>query len=352
MKNKLLLCALVVLLFSCKKNDQETNNTDSTGEFLTGRYILNEGAFNQNNAGISYIDLSGELTNDLYLMRNNVELGDVLQSFTVIGNRGYAVLNNSQKIEVISLNNFKRVATISGLDYPRYMADGGNGKAYVSNGSMSGDLKVIDVASGNIESSIAVGNGPERLLVYGGFLYVCNSGGWLTDNRVSVIDLSDNSVVSEITVGDRPVDIVADNTGNIWVLCSGETLFDANWNVVGHTNATLCRISSSTHEVTASEQIGIAGDHPSQLEINPAGTVLYYENNGVFALDLSTGEFPGDEIISDDRWSLNVDPVNGDIWCAAVPDFSGPSTMYQYNASGILQKSFVTGIGTNGVVFR
>jgi hypothetical protein len=140
--------------------------------------------------------------------------------------------------------------------------------------------------------------------------------------------------------------------GNIWVLCSGETLYDAAWNVVGHTNAMLYRISSATLEVTASEQIGVNGDHPAQLEINPAGTVLYYENNGVFELNLTTGEFPGAEIIPDDHGSLNIDPANGDIWCASVSDFSGPSTMHKYNAAGELLKSFVVGIGTNGVVFR
>lgn len=352
MKNKSMLLALLVLLFSCKKEEKADETTARETDYLTGRFAVNEGNFNENNGSISYINISDELTNDLYLQQNGVEIGDVLQSFTVIGDKGFAVVNNSQKVEVIDLKSFKRTATLSGLTYPRYLADGNNGKAYLSNGNASGEIKVIDLANNSIESTIAVGNGPEKMLVHGGYLYVCNNGGVLTDNRVTVIDLSDHSIVTNVVVGDRPIDVIADAFGNVWVLCSGETLYDVNWSVVGHTNAMLYRISANSLSVTASEQIGINGDHPMNIEISPAGNIIYYENNGIFAFDLISGEFPGVEIVNDDRGSLNVDPNSGEIWSASVSDFSSPSVLNVYSTSGALIKSFNTGIGTNSVAFR
>jgi YVTN family beta-propeller protein len=350
--NKLLALSFALLLFSCKKENENEDAAPVETSFLNGRYVVNEGNFNLNNASISYISNANELTNDLYLTQNGIELGDVLQSFTVIGSNGYAVLNNSQKIEVIELDQFKRIATITGADYPRYLVDGGNGKAYLSNGSLTGDVKVIDLATNSIVQSIAVGNGPDKMLVNGGMLFVCNNGGWATDNRVTVIDLATNNVLTDIVVGDRPVDLIADAFGNIWALCSGETLYDENWNVTGHTNAMIYRINVNSLSVTGSEQIGMNGDHPMQLEVSMNGAILYYENDGVFAIDLNTGEFPGLEIIADDRGSLNVDPTNGEVWSSSVSDFVNPSTLYRYNSAGALLNSFQVGIGTNAVAFR
>lgn len=351
MKIKLMLASLTVLFFSCKKEVENPETTQPEVNYLSGRFVVNEGRYNENDASISYISESGELTNDLYLQQNGVELGDILQSFTVIGSNGYAVVNNSQKVEVIDLNNFKRTATIAGTSYPRYLVDGGNGKAYLSNGSMAGEILVINLSDNTIESSISVGNGPEKMLVSGGFLYVCNNGGWLTDNKVTVIDMSDNSIVSDIVVGDRPIDAVADALGNIWVLCSGETFYEGSA-ITGHTNSMIYKISSSSFSVTASEQIGVNGDHPMNLEVSPDGNKIYYENNGIFSVDLLAGDFPGIEIVEDDKGSLNVDPATGEIWSASVANYTTPSTLNRYNTAGVLIGTFNVGIGTNAVVFK
>lgn len=352
MKNKLFLLCIVFSFFSCKKEDEHGDKPLDTVSYLTGRYVVNEGNYNMNNASISHISNSNELTNDVYLKKNGVELGDVLQSFVVIGSKGYAVLNNSQKVEVIELDQFRRESTITGADYPRYLIDGGNGKLYLSNGNLEGDIKVIDQNTNEIVQSIAVGYGPDKMLIHGEKLFVCNNGGWATDNRVTVIDLNDHNVIDHIVVGDRPVDMVVDAFGDIWVLCSGETLYDENWMISGHTAAMLYRIDGNNPEVTASEQIGSNGDHPMQLEVSPSGMVLYYENNGIFALDLNTGEFPGQQLVAGDRGSLDIDPASGDIWSASVSDYIMPNTLNRYSSSGILLNSFQVGIGTNAVVFR
>lgn len=341
----------VLFLASCKKDEKTDETPEENKNYLNGKYVVNEGSFNQNNASLCFIDAEESITNDIYLQQNGTELGDILQSFTVIGENGYAVVNNSQKIEVVSLQDFKNIGTIEGVDYPRYLLKGENQKAYISNGGMEGAVKVLDLSTNTITSSIAVGNGPEKMVIANDYLFVCNSGGFTTDNTVSVININSNEVVSNIVVGDRPSDIVKDVFGNVWVLCSGETLYDENWNIVGNTNAALYRINIAALAVTANEQIGVNGDHPLNLEVSPSGDVLYYENNGVFAFNLLTGELPGNEIIADDRGSLNVDPSTGEIWCASVSDFSTPSTLWLYNANGSALKSFTTGIGTNAVAF-
>ncbi|MFM9005758.1 MAG: YncE family protein, partial [Flavobacteriales bacterium] len=163
---------------------------------------------------------------------------------------------------------------------------------------------------------------------------------------------SSNSVVDVVEVGYRPADIVRDALGNVWVLCAGETYYDENWAVSGHSPALLYRINESTREVVSSIQVGQLGDHPRQLEVSPDGTMLYYENNGVYKFDLLNGDMPGVQIISAARSGLSVHPVTGDVWCASISDYTNPSQVFVYSNSGSLLKNYTAGIGTNSIRFK
>ncbi|MFN0031284.1 MAG: DUF5074 domain-containing protein [Flavobacteriales bacterium] len=335
-------------LASCGKETPAPGTTN----YSHGRFITNEGNFGSSNATITYIADDGTVINDVYFLENNLELGDVLQSFTVIGDKGYAVLNNSQKVVVVTIADMKHAATITGLDYPRYVLDGGNGKAYLTDGAMNGYVRVIDLATNSIAESIAVGNGPEKMILDGNLLYVCNSGGWNIDNTVSVIDITTNTLVQTIAVSDRPQDIVHSSDGDVWVLCSGETLYDVDWNIVGHTDAKIFRINSDTYLVEDEQSIGANGDHPRQLEVSPDGGMLYFENNGVFQFSIAEADFDATEIIADMRGSLNIHPGNGELWCVGISDFVTASVVYRYSAGGTLVASYTAGIGANGVAFN
>ena len=343
------LCIFILIaLVSCKKDDETPVVTD----YRHGIFIVNEGSFGNNNGSLTHISTEGTITQDVYFNQNQVELGDVLQSFTVIGSKGYAVLNNSQRIEVIELSNMKNAATISGLTYPRSIANGGNGKAYVTDGSMAGLVHVVDLGTNVITQSIAVGNGPENLALSGNNLFVCNSGGWSLDNTVSVIDITTNSIVQTISVGDRPTDLTIDSNGDCWILCSGETIYDADWNITGHTDAMIYRIDGTTFAVEDAQTIGVSGDHPRLMDIAPDGETIYFENNGVFALAIDATDFDGIQIISDSRNSLNIHPVSGDIWCAGSTNFVDASNVYQYQSTGELRNTYTAGIGSNGCAFN
>jgi YVTN family beta-propeller protein len=350
MKKVIVLSVFVGLMSSCKKDKNEETITPpvvSEGSV----YVMNEGNFMGNNASITFINGSGEVTNDPYFDANGVSLGDVLQSMVISNEKVFAVLNNSNKVEVFNVSNFTNVGTISPVDYPRYIVDGGNGKLYLSSGSMAGNVIVINPSTMSIEATIPVGNGPDRMLVENGKLFVCNSGGWSTDNTVSVIDLTTNAVVETITVSDRPADIAADGTGDIWVLCSGETLYDENWNVIGDSDAKLAVIDGTSMDVAGTETIGVNGDHPKLLEIGTDGSTIYYINENVYSLNINDGELPGDVFISGDFNSLDA-RNNGEIWLSSVTDFVNASSIYRYSSSGVLQNTYTAGIGSNGVYFR
>lgn len=346
---------LSLALASCKKeneSEQPAPVEPGTTDYSQGYFVSNEGNFGSSNSSITYISEAGVVISDVYFLENEVQLGDVLQSFSVIDNKGYAVLNNSQKIEVITMADMKNAGTITGFDYPRYLVDGGNGKAYVSDGSMAGNVRVIDLATNAIVSSIPVGNGPEKMLLHDDLLFVCNSGGWSLDNTVSVIDITTNSIVQTITVSDRPQDIVQDAAGDVWVICSGETIYDMDWNVVGNTDAKIYRINPDTFMVEDEQTIGANGDHPRQLAISNDGQNIYFENNGVFTFSITAMDFDGAEIIAESKGSLDVNPATGELWCASVSDFVNASSVYKYSSTGTLLSTFTAGIGTSSVAFN
>jgi len=354
MKSNWIVClfASAVMLTACKKEDEPQIEEPFIEDYASGAYVVNEGSFLANNASVTHVSNAGVVTNDVYYQANGVELGDVFQSFTVIGDRGFAVLNNSQKVEVVDLKTMENVGTITGLSYPRYMVSAGSNRAYVSNGSFDGTLEVVNTQTLEITSSIAVGTGPNQVLTVNDEVWVCNEGGFGLDSTISVVNTATNTVVDVIGVEYRPADMVKDALGNVWVLCAGETYYDLNWNVSGHSPAYLVRIDAETHAILGGIQVGAVGDHPRQLEVSPDGTILYYENNGVYKYDILNGEMPGVQIVSSPRSALSVHPVTGEVWCASISDYTNPSQVFVHSVSGGLLKTYAAGIAANGVVFK
>jgi YVTN family beta-propeller protein len=350
MKKKWILAcfAASIAFVSCKKDELPPVPPDAS----SGTYIVNEGRFLSNTASLTHIALDGQVTPDIYYLANEAEMGDVLQCFIVVGRQGFAVLNNSQKIEVVEISTMRNRGTISGLSYPRYATGTGSDKLYVTNGSGQGTVEVYNTETLEAVSSIPVGAGPNQLLYHNNELWVCNEGGFGLDSTLTVINAATNSVVDVITLAHRPMDLVTDAGGDVWVLCSGETFYDLNWSVSGHSRAMLYRIDASTHEVVSSMAVGQLGDHPRQLEVSPDGRILYYENNGVFALDAQNAIMPGQSLIQSSRAALSVNPSTGEIWCASQSDYVNPSTVFVYRADGTLIRSYEGGIATNAIEFN
>ncbi|MFN6377730.1 MAG: DUF5074 domain-containing protein [Flavobacteriales bacterium] len=348
MKKFFYFAALTLAFVSCKKDEEESVPEVPV---TMGFYVLNEGAFLQNNASISYLATNEQIQADPYFDANGVPLGDVLQSYVSYGENGYAVLNNSNKIEVFNRASWENVTTIEGINYPRYIVNGGNEKLYVSAGSFAGSIHVINPVTNTVESTISVGNGPERMLVHDGKLYVCNSGGWLEDNSISVIDLATNAVVATITVGDRPMDIDIDANNDIWILCSGKTVWNADYTeIIEETAAQLVKIDAANYDVLASGDVGVIGDHPKHMEIGNNSNTLYYLNNKLYSFNTEGGELPGSVLIDQNFNSLDLRDGQ-DLWLTSIPNFTTSSTLFCYSLSGSLLNQWTAGIGTNGVVF-
>ncbi len=346
----LVLLSFTLVFISCEKDDAGP----SLGGYAGGIIITNEGAFGNSNSSIShYSPDSNKVTNNLFEMVNGRNPGDVLHSFGFEGDMGVIVVNNSQKIEVVDPETFESAGTITGFSYPRYFKGLGNGTGYVSNGSLAGEIYLVDLNIMEVTDTIGVGMGPEQMARSGNYVFVANSGGWDFDNTVSVININTHEVEKSIEVGDIPVQAVTDANGDIWVLCRGKVVYDDTWTtIVEETDSRLVRIDGTTHEVVTDIVIGETGDYfnPSYLSVCPDGLELYFgESDGLYVMGIDENQQPASPLIEKDFTAVITDPGTGYIMGVTLTDYSSAGKLHIYSANGTETGSFNVGIGPNGL---
>ena len=75
-----------------------------------GLYILNEGTFQHNNSTITYYNFeTGAITEDIFLEANHRGLGDTGNDLQRYGSKLYAVVNNSNRLEVMNFEDAKSI---------------------------------------------------------------------------------------------------------------------------------------------------------------------------------------------------------------------------------------------------
>ena len=337
----------ITILSSCKKDN--INDISIPGNYEDGYFITNEGNFGTGNGSISFVDEYGTVENDVFASINSFALGDVVQSMSIINDHAYILVNNSSSIEVASVDSMISVAKIN-VSQPRYMAQVSDSKAYVTDWGING-VQVIDLATNTVSSTISCGAGPEGIAVGGAFAYVCNVGGWGLDNTITVINTDNDVVETTLTVGDKPNSVVIDVNGAVWVLTGGYTEYDADWNVVSETAGNLVKIVDNTIEATYAFAVG---NHPEDLVINDAGTILYYSDGSwskaVYAFDITDTELSTTALINKSFYGLGCN--DGYIYGTDAVDFTQSGWSYKYTADGSIIDSIQVGIIPGGYCFN
>lgn len=238
-RNILTSIILLLLCASCRHDEVIYPALyDYVGEdtMSYGLYVLNEGNMGSNKAQIDFYNAeTGFYTRNYYGERNPQvlkELGDVGNDIQIYGQRMYAVINCSHKVEVMDLN-CRRIGQVE-IPNCRYLQFA-DGHAYVSayvgpvmDGEQVGAVYEVDTATLQVTRQVSVGYQPDGLCILGDSLYVCNSGGYRGaiglgyDSTLSVIALHSMTEVRRISVDLNPDMVVADEHGRLWVTCRGD----------------------------------------------------------------------------------------------------------------------------------
>ena len=202
-----LLFGLCVLISCTTKKDEPTFIIDPVYTFQ-GVYVLNNGAFQKNNASVSLYDPeTRNVTAGAFSAANDGKpLGDTAQDMLAVGDELYISVNVS-KVVFVTDRNLKIKKSIVAKKgetslSPRYLCSGG-GKVYVT--YYEGYLGEIDPATYEVRLT-EVGPNPDAVVWCDGKLYTANSGGLQAgfNNTVSVVDPATFKETSTITVNTDP----------------------------------------------------------------------------------------------------------------------------------------------------
>ncbi|MFY7743085.1 MAG: YncE family protein [Flavobacterium sp.] len=353
--SKLILTALLgsFFLFSCTDDD---NGGNPLGDYDNGVLILNQGGFGNGNASVSYLseDMNTFQNNIFSLVNPSIILGDTAQDIGFYNDLAYIVLNASNKIEVVNRYTMVHIATIStGLSNPRYIAFA-NGKGYVTNwgnGTNANDdfIAVLNLSNNSVASTISVAEGPEKIIEEDNKLYVAHSGGFNYGNTISVINTSTNTVATTITVGDVPNSLEEGN-GILYVLCGGKSAWSG-----AESAGKLVKINLSTNTVSSSIDFAETTDHPSNLVIEN-NRLFYTLDSDIFRMNLSANTIPTEALFSTTSqgvygvYSFAVE--NNKIYVGDALDYSSNGKVYVYSLTGALLSSKTVGVIPAGFYFN
>ena len=329
-----------------------------------GMYLLNEANMGSNKSSIDYVDFrNAYYVRNIYAERNPEvvkELGDVGNDIQIYGNKLYAVINCSHKVEVMDVRTCKRIGQV---DIPncRYIRFA-KGKAYVSAyvgpvaidpNAQLGAVYEVDTASLAVTRKVTVGYQPDELEVLGAYLYVANSGGYRApdyDSTVSVVEIYGMKQIQKIPVGINLHRIRKDRYGKLWVTSRGD------YNTIPSRLYVLDRKDKNSKEMVVKDTLDIPC---SEMYIQ--GDSLYFysvewnkqtERNTVTygIIDVRTGQLVTDHFITDGTeqdivipYGICVHPTTGDIYVTDAKNYVSSGVLHCYDRHGKKKWSVRTG---------
>lgn len=348
--------ATILALGACRNEDiiivpdvtdvQETEQTE-----VLGMYVLNEGNMGMNKCTLDYLDYSsGGYISNIYSSRNPdvpKELGDVGNDIQTYGSRLYAVINCSNKVEVMDAATCRRIGQI---DIPncRYIVFDGP-YAYVS--SYAGPVEInpdyeqkgfvakVDTATMQVTGRCLVGFQPDGMAIHDGKLYVANSGGYMVPNyerTVSVISLDTFTPERNLDIDINLHYVIADAHNHLWVASRGD--------YYGTAPAVYCYDLAQDKVIkkidTCISNYWLHGD-----SIYSVGQSFSYEDfSQIHSYDIintATCERVSTQYINDATkakiqvpYGVAVNPVTRDIYIGDAGNMVNPGTLYCFASDG------------------
>ena len=219
-----------------------------------------------------------------------------------------------------------------------------------------GKVTVLDLDAQSIVKNIPVGDNPEGIAVARNHAFVANHG-FGAGSTVSVINTTSNTVVKTIDVCEGPRTVLVDRQEDVWVFCTGRTMYDENFVETGKTNGGLRIIDSNTLEVV--EAIALDG----QFEAASFGQDAFYSDQlqSIFAVVNAAGilrintetNIPTFIPVSAAAGPISAVAFQSDrLYVAHAPAYDSPGTVTIHNLTGAQTGSFAAGIIPTYILFR
>ena len=356
----------LLIMASCRGDDEifiPENVTVSTPEIsgdILGFYLLNEGNMGSNKSTLDYYDYStGVYTRNVYGNANPSvpkELGDVGNDIQIYGSKLYAVVNCSNKIEVLDVATTKRLGQIN-IPNCRYIKFY-EGYAYVTsyagpveinpNYEQKGYVAKIDTTTFEMVDRCIVGFQPDELEIVDGKIYVANSGGYMVpnyENTLSVIDVATFKEIERVPIAINLQCVTGDSYGGLWVSSRGdyyeeesrlycydvrkkrlEKVFDVPVSSMWLDGDSLYIVSIAWSNITMTDEVTYA--------------VIDIKNRELVTRNFITD---GTDKKIKKPYSVAVNPITKDIYVTDAKNYVNPGTLYCFGQDGVMKWSVRTG---------
>lgn len=323
------------------------NNTSA------GLFILCEGNFQYGNATLSFYNPSTNLIqNEIFFRANGMKLGDVAQSMTIHGDKGWIVVNNSHVIFAININTFRETGRIENLTSPRYIHFVSEEKAYVTQ-IWDNRIFIINPKTYSITGYITVpdmslsSGSTEQMVQYDKYVF-CNC--WSYQNKIIKIDTETDSVIGELVVGIQPNSLAIDQENRLWTITDGG--YDGS--PYGYEAPALYCIDAETFTIQKIFNFNL-GDTPSEITINGDKNTLYWINKDIWKMDINSSNLPDNPFITNREtkfYGLTVNPVNEEVYVADAIDYTQQGMIYRYSSDGEVVDEFYVGVTPGGFCWK
>ncbi|MBO9562587.1 MAG: YncE family protein [Niastella sp.] len=365
----IVLLSLTIAATACRKDVAIFENEDipldtAAQNGFAGFYLLNEGNMGSNKSTLDYYDYAaGKFQRNIYAAINPTvpkELGDVGNDIAIYGNKLYAVINASNKVEVMDARTAKRIGQIN-IPNCRYIKFN-KGFAYITsyagpieinpNYSQKGYVAKVDTATLTVVDKCIVGFQPDNLEIINGKIYVANSGGYMgagnTDKyerTVSVIDLVTFKEEKRIDVAYNLHHIKADKRGDLWVTSRGD---------YKQLPSRLYFIDKDQQKVTDTLPIAVSNyylDGDSLYVYSTEWSYVTYSNVISYGIvNTRTREIVSRSFITDGTdkeieipYGIMVHPATKDIYVTDAGNYVSPGILYCFSKEGKKKWSVRTG---------
>ncbi len=317
--------------------------------FKEGFFVLNEGNFGWGLATIDFYSLKEQkMYNDVFAKANPKGLlGNVLQSMAADNDYFYLVVNNSQKIEVLSKQNFEVKKTIRGFNSPRYLAFDKSilpKKAYVTE-LYSNIIQEFNLSSNTITNRINTNARTEKIVAHQGVLLVACGDLDSKKGQLLVLDPQLSQITKSIPLSSMPQDIIMDGSNKIWLLLGGNKEEKA---------ALVCL--NNDYEQEKQMDFASLEDKPRKLCYDAEKKLFYYLNkNSVFRVEAEASALPTKPLIQNIGrliYGMALAPNGETLYLTDAIDYLQKGKIFFMNAgTGQQQAVYETGVIPNEIFF-
>ena len=355
-----LLCSLMLgMSFTACSGSEEEEEETIIDPVVHPIYILNEGHWGANNAGIAMFHhpAEGIITEDKYLETNNMKMGDVANALMKKDDNLYVLLNGSKYVAQLYLNTKERARYTfpEGEGEPRCMEVEGD-YAYVT--QYGGQVTKLHIEDMTLAGTFHKGDNLEGIVEKDGKLYVANSykvdgsGNFIYNKEVFVIDAQTMTLVNTITVVDNPTKIYEIND-KIYLISAGNYYdIPGALQVIDPKTATSKVVLNDVMKVTEGLNgliYGVCSTYDANWQLT----------NSFFTYNAKTGAISETSFLQDAPSSfdtdaiylLEVDEESGFIYIGTT-DYQNTGTIYAFDKNGKLFHSFDSGgVNPSAMVF-